>query len=74
MATVSHANSLGSQPNLVTSPEKYTTIDTLLEYNAPDNRELLVKTYGDQGITGFLKLTGADRDWETVAIIYSFKC
>jgi hypothetical protein len=59
MATVSHANTLGTMPNLVTSPEKYTTIDTLLEYNAPDNRELLVKTYGDQGITGFLKLTGA---------------
>jgi len=48
---------LGS--NLVTSPDKYTTIDELLEYNKPDNRELLVKTYGDQGITGFLKLTGA---------------
>jgi hypothetical protein len=30
-----------------------------LEYNKPDNRDLLVKTYGDQGITGFLKLTGA---------------
>ena len=45
--------------NIVTSPEKYTTIDELLEYNKPDNRDLLVKTYGDQGITGFLKLTGA---------------
>jgi hypothetical protein len=27
--------------------------------NKPDVRELLVKTYGDQGITGFLTLTGA---------------
>jgi ribosome-associated protein YbcJ (S4-like RNA binding protein) len=42
-----------------TTPDKYTTIDELLAYNKPDNRELLIKTYGDQGITGFLKLTGA---------------
>jgi hypothetical protein len=42
------------------SPEKYTTIGTLIgDYAKPDNRELLIKTYGDQGITGFLKLTGA---------------
>jgi hypothetical protein len=45
--------------NVTTTPEKYTTIDELLEYNKPDNRDLLIKTYGDQGITGFLKLTGA---------------
>jgi hypothetical protein len=31
----------------------------LLEYNKPDNRDLLIKTYGDQGITGFLQLTNA---------------
>ena len=42
------------------SPEKYTTIGQLIgDYAKPDNRELLIKTYGDQGITGFLKLTGA---------------
>jgi hypothetical protein len=29
------------------------------DVNKPDNRELLVKTYGNQGITGFLQLTGA---------------
>ena len=29
------------------------------DYAKPDNRDLLVKTYGDQGITGFLQLTGA---------------
>jgi len=43
-----------------TSPEKYTTIGDLIgEYAKPDVREALIKTYGDQGITGFLKLTGA---------------
>ena len=29
------------------------------EVGKPDVSELLVQTYGDQGITGFLKLTGA---------------
>ncbi len=50
---------------MVASPEKYTTIGTLLEHNAPDNRDLLIKTFGDQGITGFLKLTGAVKNGGT---------
>ena len=40
-------------------PRKYITIDDLLDPNRPDVRDMLVKTYGDQGITVFLKLTGA---------------
>ena len=32
---------------MVASPEKYTTIGTLLEHNAPDNRDLLIKTFGN---------------------------
>jgi len=41
-------------------PSKYSTIGTLIgEYAKPDVREQLIQTYGDQGITGFLKLTGA---------------
>jgi hypothetical protein len=58
MATIGSPG-VGTQPGFTTSPDKYTTIDELLAYNKPDNRELLIKTYGDQGITGFLKLTGA---------------
>jgi len=41
-------------------PTKYTSLgDFIDEVNAPDIRASLVKTYGDQGITGFLKMTGA---------------
>ena len=41
-------------------PTKYVTLEGLVgEYAKPDVRETLIKTYGDQGITGFLKLTGA---------------
>ena len=44
---------------LRTAPERYTDIGTLLKYNKPDNRDLLIETYGDQGITGFLQMVGA---------------
>jgi hypothetical protein len=47
---------------LKTSPDKYTSLDDLLVYNKPDNMDLYVKTYGDQGITGFLELTGAKKN------------
>ena len=47
---------IGSTPsdlgalNPQTDPRKYTTIDELLKANKEDNRDLLVKSYGDQGI------------------------
>ena len=48
-------------PLTKTTPDRYVALGDLLEYNKPDNRDLLIKTFGDQGITGFLKLTGAVR-------------
>jgi len=60
MATVAlGTNANPGGPTFTTNPEKYTTVAELLEHNKPDNRDLLIKTYGDQGITGFLQLTGA---------------
>tara|TARA_Y100001972_G_scaffold124321_1_gene173226 strand:- start:33 stop:1451 length:1419 start_codon:yes stop_codon:yes gene_type:complete len=47
-------------PKVRTTPETYTSLGDLVGlYAKPDNRDLLIKTYGDQGITGFLQLTGA---------------
>lgn len=41
-------------------PAKYTSLgDFIDEVNAPDSRAELVKTFGDQGITGLLQMTGA---------------
>ena len=54
--TVDHTAS-GAQYRL--TPEKYTTIDTLLDPTKDFVIPQLVETYGDQGITGFLKMTGA---------------
>ena len=61
-------NSGAYQPKFRLTPEKYSSLNDLLEakgsseadaINKPEVRDLLIKTYGDQGITGFLKLTGA---------------
>ena len=40
-------------------PESYTTVDQLIKTTKDEVMPNLVETYGDQGITGFLKLTGA---------------
>ena len=51
----------GVRPGLKTSPEAYTTLGTLIDPTKPDNRDILIKAYGDQGLTGFLELTNAKK-------------
>ena len=41
------------------TPEAYTTVDALIKTTKDEVMPDLIETYGDQGITGFLKLTGA---------------
>jgi hypothetical protein len=41
------------------TPEQYTTVDNLIKTTKDEHMPQLIETYGDQGITGFLKLTGA---------------
>ena len=44
------------------SMDKYISLDAYInEVNKPDNRDALIKTYGEQGITGFLQLVGATK-------------
>ena len=65
MATITAASTASgstfndAKANVRLTPEKYTTIDTLLDHNKPEVMEELVQTFGEQGITGFLRLTGA---------------
>jgi len=60
-----NGDSIGAQgsnfapPSLKADPAAYISLGELLDTNKPDNRDLLISTYGDQGITGFLTLTGA---------------
>jgi hypothetical protein len=46
-------------------PSKYVSLGNLIDPTKPSNRDLLVKTFGDQGITGFLELTGATKSIAT---------
>jgi hypothetical protein len=67
MATITGAATDIAGHGIKTTPDKYAALGELLnaaadgvnEVGKPDVSELLVETYGDQGITGFLKLTGA---------------
>ena len=59
MATTTGAAIDQASPDLRLTPETYTTIDTLLKANKDFVMPELVQSYGDQGITGFLRLTGA---------------
>jgi len=43
----------------IASPTKYTSLYDLANVNAPDIRSKLTKTFGAQGISGFLQMTGA---------------
>ena len=54
--------SVGNTGGLKTTPENYTSLATLIDPTKPDVRDLYVQTYGDQGITGFLELTGAKKN------------
>lgn len=69
MASQSSASSLSTNltnGTMRTDPAKYVSLGDFLTtenaYNSPDVREMLVKTFGDQGITGFLTLTGATKN------------
>ena len=67
MATISGAATDIAGHGIKTTPDTYAALGDLLnaaaagvnEVGKPDVSDLLVETYGDQGITGFLKLTGA---------------
>ena len=47
---------------LQATPQNYVSLANLIDPTKPDVRDLYVQTYGDQGITGFLELTGAKKN------------
>ena len=57
--TVAAGNTAANASSFRVSPETYTTLDNLVKTTKDFHMDQLVETYGDQGITGFLKLTGA---------------
>ena len=59
MATTTGATIDQASPDLRLTPNSYTTVDQLLNTNKKFVLPELVESYGEQGLTGFLKLTGA---------------
>lgn len=65
MATITGASTTGQSTqaqaalDFRVTPETYTTLDTLIKTTKDFVMPELVETYGNQGITGFLELTGA---------------
>jgi hypothetical protein len=67
MATTTGATTDIAGYGIKTTPDTYAALGDMLnaaaagvnELGKPDVSDMLVETYGDQGITGFLKLTGA---------------
>ena len=57
--TSSGSTQFDAAPDLRLTPETYTTLDTLVKTTKDFVMPDLVETFGDQGITGFLQLTGA---------------
>ena len=58
-STSSGSTEFDAKSDLRLTPETYTTLDTLVKTTKDFVMPDLVETYGDQGITGFLQLTGA---------------
>jgi hypothetical protein len=55
------------------SPSNYTSLGTLLDPTKPDVRDLYVQTFGDQGITGLLDVTGAKRSAGTADEVHWYE-
>jgi len=59
-AVFSQTANTNSNAFKLATPDKYIALgDFINAVNKPDNRTQLVKTFGNQGITGFLQLVGA---------------
>jgi len=43
------------------TPSNYTSLGSLIDPTKPDVRDLYIQTFGDQGITGLLDITGAKK-------------
>ena len=59
MAFDNTPDTYNTRSRLLADPSKYSSLSDFVDPSKPDNRDLLIKTFGDQGITGFLQLTGA---------------
>ena len=55
------------------TPGNYTSLGTLIDPTKPDVRDLYIQTFGDQGITGLLDVTGAKRSAGTADEVHWYE-
>ena len=55
------------------TPGNYTSLGTLIDPTRPDVRDLYVQTFGDQGITGLLDITGAKKSAGTADEVHWYE-
>ena len=55
------------------TPSNYTTLGSLIDPTKPDVRDLYIQTFGDQGITGLLDVTGAKRSAGTADEVHWYE-
>ena len=55
------------------TPGNYTSLGSLIDPTKPDVRDLYIQTFGDQGITGLLDVTGAKRSAGTADEIHWYE-
>ena len=62
-----------SPKQLDATPANYTSLGSLIDPTKPDVRDLYVQTFGDQGITGLLDVTGAKRSAGTADEVHWYE-
>jgi len=74
MATFSNGTGAEQKPLLYDqSPQNYTSLGDLIDVTKPDVRDMYIQTFGDQGITGLLDITGAKKSAGTADEVHWYE-
>jgi len=69
-----NATATNLSPKLLdATPANYTSLGSLIDPTKPDVRDLYIQTFGDQGITGLLDVTGAKRSAGTADEVHWYE-
>jgi hypothetical protein len=74
MAGITYGNGAEKAPLLYDqTPSNYTSLGDLIDVTKPDVRDMYIQTFGDQGITGLLDITGAKKSAGTADEVHWYE-
>ena len=74
MATYTQGTGAEQKPLLYDqTPSNYTSLGDLIDVTKPDVRDMYIQTFGDQGITGLLDITGAKKSAGTADEVHWYE-